>query len=298
MKKVITCCMLVLFLMTMGRVAFADTSTNEAHSGATALAQNNFAGSEAQVLAMQYLSASPGFAQLFNGKESTFVQQLNATLLQMPALSFDIVKDGNIDVDETNFVYAYGDVDKIAAELGVSKKENRSFLYATANFGETLPGRVVATFQGSAKAKKADKVNANTLRRKVEILASDERFWGYDMRLVSIPNTFAITFGVNAGSESLNVATAISKLAAFSVPQFLAGNANTATFAKGITVPIAVPGQTYFLVMLSPGDPNDSRTPKVNLREIYVEMAKTAIKQQAEIDAVKAAAMAKVKATQ
>lgn len=208
-----------------------------------------------------YLNPQEGFANLFNGKESTFPQVANALMLQW--FTFPIAKEGTESYNRTDIVYSTVDVKSFASSKDI--QSGKTMLGGTRIFGQPVNGYVVGSLQVQAQKGKANLVNYNTLRRNAECEAA-KRFKGYGVCLVALPNTVAVSYGVDGRSGSFGLSPVISGLfngGPIGAISTLAGLGLGAKTSKGITVPIAMEGQTFLVVLM------DEDAPTVNVRDSY-----------------------------
>lgn len=255
--------MVLLGGLVFSTPAFAgggETAVSGSSSEAGAVAAV-YQSSSPYATASGYLNPQEGFANLFNGKESTFPQVANALLLQW--FSFPIAEEGTESVNRTDAVYASVDIKPFAASHGIQVGAGK--VEATRIFGQAVNGYVIGSLQVQAQKGKANLVNYNTLRSNAEQLAAD-MYAGYTVCLVALPNTVAVSYGIDARSGSLGISPVLSGLfngGPFGAISTLTGLGLGAKTSKGITVPIAMEGQTFLVVLL------DSKAPVVNVRDSY-----------------------------
>jgi len=277
MKRMITLCCF-LFAIPLSVRAQGDTQLIDNNVGASALAVQQgpslvIEGSQSSPYLPGSVTGPTHVPGIFNGPQPTHVQVKSSLWLQKYA--FRIAEEGTKSFNRTDITYAFDDPDLIAKEKGIQK--GQTHVNGTVLFGRlaegAVRGYVVGSLQVSAQGDDANTVNFNTLRTNAESMIagkrSEDRFKGYTVRLMAIPQMVAVNYGVDGKSKGFSLAPVVSGLFSggpIGAISTVAGLAAGASTSGGRNVYIAMEGTTFLVVMEHPD------APVVDVMQGYVDV--------------------------
>ncbi|NTU67286.1 MAG: hypothetical protein HGB02_00220 [Chlorobiaceae bacterium] len=256
MKKILAVAGLVLMLH--GNDAFAETTVGANNSGAVAGTEATAASGTSSIT--QTFEASPQQAYMPGTVTAPVVSPTLFSVLGKPAqiaglpvlsqyfFSTAVHKVGKGESGSTKVIYN-------AAEL--SRKpdsKNRKILF---DFNGVAKGRVVGSLTVQSLKNSGDEVDLPTIiYDATHYVGCLSELQGYDVLLLSYPDLISFGIGVDAKSRGVSVSPVISGLINGPLGA-LTGVATGLSASGGVTVPTAIVGCTFLIVLQDKESPID-----------------------------------------